>query len=86
MRYLRSRERGQVHRLTLCAFCPDSLPRITRQNRIGCQRVHVHLGMTDQRDSLPDRLGPAQFGSLVPLRMQFAHHAGRAYTSQFEAA
>ena len=24
MRYLRSPERGQVHRLTLCAFCPDS--------------------------------------------------------------
>jgi hypothetical protein len=37
---------------------PNSLPRITRPSRIGWQRVDIHIGMPDQRDSLPDRLGP----------------------------
>ncbi len=29
-----------------------------RKNRIGRQRIHVRVGMTYQRDSLLDRLGP----------------------------
>ncbi len=37
---------------------PNGLPRITRPDRIGWQRVDVHLGMTDQRNSRLDRLGP----------------------------
>ena len=36
----------------------DSLARLTRPDRIGWQRVDVHLRMTDQRHSLPDRLSP----------------------------
>ncbi len=31
---------------------------LTRPDRIGWQRVDVHLGMTDQRDRLLGRLGP----------------------------
>ncbi len=50
------------------------------------QRGDVHLGMTNQRDGLPDRLGPPLFGPLAPLRLQIARDAGRAYTSQYEAA
>ncbi len=34
-----------------------SLNGITRPDRIGWQWVNVHLGMTDQRNSLVDRLG-----------------------------
>ena len=40
------------------AALPDSHARITRPDRIGRQRIHVHLGMPDQRNSLLDRLGP----------------------------
>ncbi len=36
----------------------DSLTRITRPNRIGRQRIDVHLRMPNQRHSLLDRLGP----------------------------
>ncbi len=36
----------------------NSLPRLARPYRIGWQWVDVHLGMTDHRNSLLDRLGP----------------------------
>ncbi len=50
------------------------------------QRVDVHLGMTNQHNSRLDRLGLPLFGPLAPLRLQLARDAGRAYTSQYEAA
>ena len=43
--------------------------RLTRPDRIGGQQIDVHLGMTDQRDSLLGRLGPDEAVAL--LRMLF---------------
>ncbi len=42
----------------ILAAAPNSLPRFTRPNRIGGQRIDVRIGMTDQRNSFMDRLGP----------------------------
>ncbi len=36
---------------------PNSRARITRPDRIGWQRIDVGIRMTDQRNSLLDRLG-----------------------------
>ena len=52
---------------------PNSRARITRPDRIGWQRVHVHLGMPDQRNSLIDSLGPDE--SVVLLR--WSHFVGQ---------
>ncbi len=46
------------------AALPDIFASLTRPDRIRRQRIHVHLGMTDQRHSLLDRLGPE-----LPIRL-----------------
>ncbi len=54
----RSAVRFRRASLAISTAAPNSLTRITRPNRIGWQRIHVHLGMPNQRNSLLDRLGP----------------------------
>ncbi len=44
--------------VAMSAAAPDNLTSLTRPYRIGRQRVHVHLRMPDQRNSLIDSLGP----------------------------